>query len=234
MRIKKLIKDMTPDSVVQIRKWRKAHGAFPRIFRPVTFSEKVLHRNLFERRDAFTQIADKAAVRSYVERRLGPEILPKLYHLTGDPNTIPFDELPPRFVVKPTHGSGWVRVVTDKSTLDRAALIATCADWLKRSYYRESREIVYKDVEPRILVEEFIDDVISRSFFFLQDIAAVHHQRLPGNIRGVTRSQKTYRCGNFVGRPGASDRRVHPGDAFGFGGGRGRDPPRRNGVNRDP
>jgi hypothetical protein len=158
MRIKKLIKNMTPDSVVQIWKWRKAHGVFPRIFRPVTFSEKVLHRNLFDRRDEFKQIADKAAVRSYVERRLGPEILPKLYHLTGDPDTIPFDELPPRYVVKPTHGSGWVRVVADNSTLDRAALIATCADWLKRNYYKESREIVYKDVEPRILVEEFIDD----------------------------------------------------------------------------
>jgi TupA-like ATPgrasp len=158
MRIKELLKDLTPDSVVQIRKWRNAHGVFPRIFRPVTFSEKVLHRNLFERRDEFKQIADKAAVRSYVERRLGPEILPKLYHLTGDPDSIPFDELPSRFVVKPTHGSGWVRVVTDKSTLDRAGLIAVCADWLKRSYYRESREIVYKGVEPRILVEEFIDD----------------------------------------------------------------------------
>ena len=158
MTIKKLIKNMTPDSVVQIWKWRKAHGVFPHIFRPVTFSEKVLHRNLFERREEFTQIADKAAVRSYVERRLGPAILPKLYHLTDDPDSIPFDELPPRFVVKPTHGSGWVQVVTDKSTLDRAALIATCADWLKRSYYKESREIVYKNVEPRILVEELIDD----------------------------------------------------------------------------
>jgi hypothetical protein len=158
MTIKKLIKNMTPDCVVQISKWRKAHGVFPRIFRPVTFSEKVLHRNLFERREEFKEIADKAAVRSYVEKRLGPEILPKLYHLTDDPDTIPFDELPPRFVVKPTHGSGWVRVVTDKSTLDRAALIATCGDWLKRSYYKESREIVYKNVEPRILVEELIDD----------------------------------------------------------------------------
>src|ERR1700721_3342342 len=108
MRIKRLIKDMTPDSVVQIRKWRRAHGLFPRIFRPVTFSEKVLHRNLFERCDEFKQIADKAAVRSYVERRLGPEMLPNLYHLTANPDTIPFDDFPPRYVVKPTHGSGWV------------------------------------------------------------------------------------------------------------------------------
>jgi hypothetical protein len=158
MTIKTLFKGMMPDWAMQVRKWRNAHGVFPRIFRPVTFSEKVLHRNLFERRPVFTQIADKAAARLYIEQRLGAGMLPQLYHLTNSPDTIPFDELPDRFVVKPTHGSGWVRFVADKSTLDRAALIATCADWLKRSYYRESREVVYKHVEPRILIEEFIDD----------------------------------------------------------------------------
>jgi hypothetical protein len=130
----------------------------PRIIRPVTFNEKILHRNLFERRAVFTQIADKAAVRSYVESRLGRQILPQLYHLTDNPDTIPFDTLPDRFVVKPTHGSGWVQLVTDKSTLDRTALIETCRDWLKRNYYKEGREIVYKHIKPRILVEEFIDD----------------------------------------------------------------------------
>jgi hypothetical protein len=49
-------------------------------------------------------------------------------------------------------------VVTDKSALDRTALIETCFDWLKRSYYKETGEIVYKHIQPRILVEQFIDD----------------------------------------------------------------------------
>ena len=96
-----------------------------------------------------SQLADKAAVRLYVQARLGPEILPKLYYLTVRPDTIPFDELPNRFVVKPTHGSAWVQIVTDKAALNRAALIDTCNGWLKRSYYRETREWVYKDIEPR-------------------------------------------------------------------------------------
>ena len=91
-----------PDWFLQIRARRKAHGVFPRIIRPVTFSEKVLHRNLFDRRTMLTEVADKASVRSYVEQRLGPQILPKLYYLTSRPDTIPFDELPDRFVVKPT------------------------------------------------------------------------------------------------------------------------------------
>jgi len=49
-------------------------------------------------------------------------------------------------------------VVTDKSALDRVALIKTCSGWLNRSYYQETGEIVYKHIQPRILVEQFIDD----------------------------------------------------------------------------
>jgi len=110
-----------------------------------------------------TQVADKAAVRSYVEQRLGPQILPKLYYLTTRPETIPFDDLPNRFVVKPTHGSGWVQIVMNKSALDRAALIETCTAWLNQSFYKTTREWAYKHIEPRILIEEFIDDGAGRA-----------------------------------------------------------------------
>jgi hypothetical protein len=156
--IKKLVRVKIPDWYLLIWHWYKTHGSLPRIFKPVTFSEKVLCRSLFDRRAFMTQIADKAAVRSYVESRLGPEVLTRLYYLTDEPDTIPFDDLPDKFVVKPTHGSGWVRLINDKSKLDRASLIKTCHEWLNRSYYEESREQVYKHIKPRILVEEYVDD----------------------------------------------------------------------------
>jgi hypothetical protein len=156
--IKMRIRTVLPDWFILIRAYHKAHGAFPNVIRPTTFSEKVLHRLLFDRRTLLTHIADKAAVRSYVESRLGPQTLPKLYCLTDRPDTIPFEQLPNRFVVKPTHGSGRIQMVLDKSTLDRAALIETCTEWLENSYYRITREWPYKDIEPRIIVEEFVDD----------------------------------------------------------------------------
>jgi TupA-like ATPgrasp len=124
----------------------------------MTFNEKVLHRMLFDRRTMLTQMADKAAVRSYVESRLGAHVLPRLHYLTNRPETIPFDSLPQRFVVKPTHGSGWVHIVSDKSTLDRAALIEKCTGWLNQSFYKMTREWAYKNIPPLIMVEEFIDD----------------------------------------------------------------------------
>jgi TupA-like ATPgrasp len=112
--IKRYIKKIVPDWLIAIRHHRRKHGQFPRLLRPQTFNEKVLHRMLFDRRPILSQVADKAGVRAFVEERLGRSLLPECYHLTADVETIPFDELPDSFVVKPTHGSGWVEIVTDK------------------------------------------------------------------------------------------------------------------------
>jgi hypothetical protein len=81
-----------------------------------------------------------------------------MYCVTSDPAAIPFADLPQRFVVKPTHGSGWVRVVLDKATLDVEELLNTCNRWLTSNYYDRTRERQYRKITPRILVEEFIDD----------------------------------------------------------------------------
>jgi hypothetical protein len=157
-RTKGAVKKALPSWLLTVRRYRSRHGRFPNIIRPRTFNEKVLYRILFDRRNALTLVADKFAARSYVEARLGPSILPQLYHVTTDPDTIPFDSLPEKFVVKPSHGSGWSQIVTDKSTLDRAALVKTCRNWLKQSYYEITGEWAYKDIVPRIVVEQFIDD----------------------------------------------------------------------------
>jgi hypothetical protein len=158
----------------------------PECRQPRNFNEKLLYRILFDRRAVLTQIADKAAVRSYVENRLGPQILTKLYYLTDRPDTIPFDQLPDRFVVKPTHGSNWVQIVTDKSALDRAALIEICKGWLSQNYYEITREWVYKNIEPRIMVEEFIDDGTGGRAKRLQTVRFSRHRRVyPSRCRAV-------------------------------------------------
>jgi hypothetical protein len=156
--LKRRLRTLAPDFVVSIRQHKIEHGAFPRLLHPQTFSEKVLYRKLFDRRPLLTQFADKHAVRAYVEHKLGRDLLPALYHVTQHPEEIPFDALPEHFVVKPTHGSGWVRLVADKSALNRDELIAACRAWLRTSFYRITREWPYKRIEPKIIIEEMIDD----------------------------------------------------------------------------
>ena len=146
------------DVVASVRSYRDAHGVFPNILFPKNFTEKVICRSLFDRRPILRQFADKYAARAFVERKFGPEILPKLCCVTQNPDEIPFDKLPNQFVIKPTHGSGWVEIVKDKSDLDIPALIEQCKYWLSQDFYKKCRERIYKGLHRRIIVEEFIDD----------------------------------------------------------------------------
>jgi hypothetical protein len=149
---------LMPHWAIKIIGYTKLHGELPNVLRPKTFNEKIIRRDLYDRRPIFSQIADKYAVRSYVEQRVGRDILTKVYYLTEKPDTIPFDELPDKFVVKPTHGSGWVKIVTDKVQLDRSALLKQCHAWMRSNYYKEMGEMVYRNIPPRIMIEEFIND----------------------------------------------------------------------------
>ena len=96
-------------------------------------------------------------MRSYVEARLGPQILPKLYHLTDQPETIPFDNLPDKFVVKPTHGSGWVEIdptngIVGNRDLIRVAVarVPSQAIPLFGSYWGDREDELGMDVEVNV------------------------------------------------------------------------------------
>jgi hypothetical protein len=141
-----------------LRDFRVGHGAYPNILRPQSFSEKIQHRKLFDRRRIFVQFADKLLVRDYVRNRIGAECLTELYHVAEDPNDIPLDKLPDRFVMKPTHGCGWISIVRDKSSVTAAELSALASNWLSQNYFWRSAEWIYKDLKPRVLFEELLDD----------------------------------------------------------------------------
>jgi hypothetical protein len=152
------VRDAVPDWLALSLRYRRVHGRFPNLVAPATFSEKILWRAAFDRRPLLADITDKARAREYVCNKIGTHCVPRLYWSTVDPASIPFDDLPARFVVKPTHGSGWVQVVHDKSALDRESLLRLCKRWLETSYHGLSREWIYKGAVPRIHVEEYIDD----------------------------------------------------------------------------
>ena len=161
-RMRMVIRSLMPDTLYVLRKclldFHAGHGAYPNILRPRSFSEKIQYRKLFDRRPILVQFADKFAVRDYVRQRLGDEVLPRLYHVTEDPLDIPLDTLPDRFVVKPTHGCGWISIVRDKAALDTAELSRVCAGWLRENYFYRAGEWIYKRITPRILFEELLDD----------------------------------------------------------------------------
>lgn len=153
-----ILRKVIPDWMVSLRYYAQSYGRLPNLFWPRTFNEKLLHRMVFDRRDVLTEVTDKLRLRAYVASRLKPSLLPELYHITDNPEDIPFERLPDRFVLKPNHGSGWIHVVRDKAKLDRRAVVALCQSWLSQNYYDLTREWVYKHIAPKIMVEEFVDD----------------------------------------------------------------------------
>jgi teichuronopeptide biosynthesis TupA-like protein len=153
-----IFRKAVPDWMVSVRYYARSYGRLPNLFRPQTFNEKLLHRLVFDRREVLAEVTDKFRLRAYVASRLEPSLLPELYHVTDNPEDIPFEQLPDRFVLKPNHGSGWIHVVPDKAKLDRDAVIALCRSWLRQNYYELTREWVYKHITPKLMIEEFVDD----------------------------------------------------------------------------
>jgi hypothetical protein len=133
-------------------------GYFRDIENPRTFNEKIEHRKFHEYDSRYRMISDKHAVRELVSEQIGDHILTNLYHVTDDPNTIPFDSLPNNFVVKPNHMSGEILFVDSSDGIDVDDIKKVCRNWLDTTYGQQKGEYWYAEIPPKILVEEDLRD----------------------------------------------------------------------------
>ncbi len=126
---------------------------------PLTMTDKVYARMLLmdrARDDSITPLVDKLLVRRTVAALVGAEHLPPLLWSGADPHSIPFDALPSPAVLKPTHLTGHVRVLTEAT--DRTEIIRDAGGWLRENCYRASREYQYQNIEPRLMIEHCLRD----------------------------------------------------------------------------
>ncbi len=124
--------------------------------KPATYNEKLQWIKLNYKHPLLTKLVDKYTVRKYVEEK-APEILNELIWQGFDANAIPWDNLPDKFVIKVTHGSGFNIICTDKNALDREAAIKKLKRWQKEKFLRCYGEWFYGVEKPRIIIEEFLD-----------------------------------------------------------------------------
>jgi len=103
-----------------------------------------------------TRLSDKFLVRDYVEHKIGEKYLIKLLWSGVDPSDIPFDGLPPKCIVKTNNGSG--RNLIIQHAIHRQHVIEKLRMWLNENYHWVLREYQYYKIEPRIIIEEFLDD----------------------------------------------------------------------------
>lgn len=145
------------DRYLARRRFREVFGVYPNLESPTSFSEKVIYKQIYDRRPLLTKAADKLGVRDYVSSIIGEQYLARVYQVAETPEGIDWEVLPPKFVVKANHGSGWNIIVKDKKVFDVAAARSQLKDWLSTNWYFYTREWCYRDIKPQVFVEEFLE-----------------------------------------------------------------------------
>ncbi len=127
---------------------------------PNKFTEKLQWLKLYDRKPEYTTMVDKYAVKKYVEEKIGKEYIIPTLGVWDTPEDIDFDGLPERFVLKTTNGGGGggVIICKDRASFDKAKAIEHLRVSLKSDIYRILKEWPYKNVPPRIIAEQYMED----------------------------------------------------------------------------
>ena len=130
---------------------------FPRLNHPHDLSEIWIKYVIDGGVNKYASLADKYAVRQYVENLGLGSILTPLIAVYDNADEIDFSLLPDRFALKANFGAGKNIICTDKSKLDQDEVRKQVGQWLSVAHYSES-ERHYNLIPKKIVCEEFIDD----------------------------------------------------------------------------
>ena len=131
-------------------------GYWPRPGFPGTYNERYLWRKLFDHDPRFTECSDKLAAKDRVRQRFPDVRVANIRWQGEDPADIPASALAGNCVVKANHGCGWNVLVVD-GQVDRDQLNKKARRWMRRRYYGRGRaEWGYKNIRPRLFVEDMV------------------------------------------------------------------------------
>lgn len=136
--------------------WREL-GELPNLIDCRDFNDRIQWLKLFDQSPENVRCCDKVLVRDYVRERIGDAYLVRLYQTHDHFSEIDFNLLPNAFVIKANHDSGTVMLVRDKRMLHRSEAEARIEAALRQPYGVRNGEWAYSCVQPKVLVEEFIE-----------------------------------------------------------------------------
>jgi hypothetical protein len=126
--------------------------------KPVEFSEKIHWLKVYYHLPILNQLVDKFAVRSFVKEKIGEQYLNEIYAVYNNVSEVNYEELPDQFVVKATHTSNANLIVKDKSKLNKIKARFLMTKWMRENlYYSGGQEWAYKDIQPRIIAEKYLN-----------------------------------------------------------------------------
>lgn len=147
---------LTPIRVAKLKFWYKLHR-WPDFEHPKDVNEKINWMKFYGDTSLWPILADKYAVREYVEDRVGKDVLIPLIGKWDSVDEIDWETLPKKFVMKCNNGSGDVVVCKDKSKLDIEATKNHFRKCLNEKLSVLSGEPHYAKIKPCIIAEELLD-----------------------------------------------------------------------------
>ncbi len=149
---------ITSDKLYLKLRFRLRMGYWIDFNKPITFNEKLNWLKLYDRKDIYTTMVDKAKAKDYVAKIIGSKYIVPTLGVWDKVEDIDWDNLPEQFVLKVTHDSGGVSICKDKKTFNKEVAINKIIRALKHDYYKYSREWPYKNVERKILAEKYLGE----------------------------------------------------------------------------
>lgn len=142
-------------------RYKKAKGFNLNLENPQYFTEKIQWKKFNDHDPRYTITSDKLAIYDWLKERtdLTP---PPLLSVDTPPDA-------DRWIAKANHGSGW-NMTHDKYNHSKAQA------WLQETYAPYAGEWGYKNVEPHIIYQEFVEDIMDIKFFvFNHKIGYIQH-----------------------------------------------------------
>lgn len=125
---------------------------------PKRFTEKLQWLKLYNKSAKCTMLADKLAVKQYISDTIGEKYVIPLLGVYERFEEIDFDALPEQFVLKTTHDSGGPVICKNKRKFDMKAAKKKMSNRLSTNYFYIGREYPYKNIPPRIIAEQYMED----------------------------------------------------------------------------
>lgn len=152
----------------QIRYWLEL-DEWPDIHHPEKFTEKIQHIKLFERTAHRKQAANRIAVRKYIAEKVGDDYLVPLLDIFEKLTPPVWEALPSQFVLKANHGSGMLKIISDKQNEHFEGVRRSTEQWKNTNYFTFGREWAYKDLPRTIVAEKLLltdDNTIPKDYKF--------------------------------------------------------------------
>ncbi len=141
---------------IHLAYWHKLKD-FPNLIDCRDLNDKIQWLKLFDQKAEIVQCADKVSARDFVRDCVGEGYLLQMYQVKNEFSEIDLESLPKSFVIKANHDSGSVILVRDKSDFEYDSAKEFIDSALAKNYGWNGGEWAYRYIQPRVLVEEYID-----------------------------------------------------------------------------